>query len=156
EFLGKQLGDRLHRLVVAGAAVEEEDADLLLVGAARDLSGFCGLVDRDAHVPVEPERMDAEDVLGLAQRQAGPGEHGLRARDGVLARHSFGRLPGIELGGDVHGRFLTVLSIVVPAKAGTHTPCLCGAARSVTTGYVRGYGSPLSRGRRRRLRRWIA
>ena len=38
ELLGKQLREALHRLEVAGAAVQQEDADLLAVGAARDLA----------------------------------------------------------------------------------------------------------------------
>ena len=45
--------------------MQQEDADLVAVGAARDLRRVGGLVDGDAHVPVEPERVDAEDVLGL-------------------------------------------------------------------------------------------
>ena len=103
EFLREQLGDRLHRLVVAGAAVQEEDADLVAVGAARDARSVGGLVDRHAQIPVEPERMNAEDVLGLPKRQIGPRQHGLRTRDGFIARDGFRRLP-VEFGcGHTHG-----------------------------------------------------
>ena len=65
--------------------MEEEDADLQAVGAARRLRRVRGLVNGDAHVPVEPERMDAEDIFRLPQRQVGLGEHGVRARDRLFA-----------------------------------------------------------------------
>ena len=89
--------------------MQQEDADLLAVGAARDLRRVGGLVDGDAHVPVEPERLDAEDVFGLAQRQTGLGEDRVGAREDVLARDAFRRLPAAEFRCDVHGQLLTYL-----------------------------------------------
>ena len=112
--------------------MQQEDPDLVAVGAADDLLGIARLIDRHAHVPVEPERMDAEDVLGLAQRQAWPRQHGFGTRERLVARDAVRRLPGAELGGDGHGRFLscsfrcffvgTAYIAVVPAQAGTHNP----------------------------------
>jgi hypothetical protein len=42
ELLGKQLRHRLHRLVVAGAAVQEEDADLVAVAPRAICAGSAG------------------------------------------------------------------------------------------------------------------
>ncbi len=102
EFLGEEFRHRLHRFVVAGATVEQEDADLQAISAARDLRRGRGLVDGDAHVPVEPKRLDAEDVLGLPHRQVRPRQHGIRARQRLFARDALRRLPIAALWGDVH------------------------------------------------------
>jgi hypothetical protein len=102
EFLRKQFRHRLHRFEIAGAAMQEEDTDLLAVRATRDLRRVDRLVDGDAHIPVEPERVDAENVFGLAQRQTGLGEDRLGARQNVFARDALRRLPSAEFWCDVH------------------------------------------------------
>jgi len=86
--------------------VQQKDADALAVGAAGGLRRVGGLVHRDAHVPVEAERLEAENVLALMQRQIGLGQNGGRAGDDLLACDALGRLPGTRLVGDVHARLL--------------------------------------------------
>src|SRR5262245_46541387 len=46
--------------------------------------------------------------------------------------------------------FLAHTLSVVPAKAGTHTPCPSDVLPPTRNGAVRGYGSPPSRGRQKR------
>jgi hypothetical protein len=87
--------------------VQQEDADPLAVGAARGFCGVGGLIDRDAHVPVEAERLDAEDVLGLPQRDVRHRQHRLGAGQRILARNALGRLPGAGPRQDVHYRLRT-------------------------------------------------
>ncbi len=65
--------------------MQQEYADLVAVSPADDLLGVARLIHRHAHVPVEPERVDAEDVLGLAQRQARLRQHGGGARERLVA-----------------------------------------------------------------------
>ena len=89
--------------------MQQKYADLLAVGAARDLRSVGGLVDGDAHVPVEPKRIDAEDVFSLSQRQTGLGQDRVGACENVFARDAFRRLPSAEFRCDVHGQLLTIL-----------------------------------------------
>jgi hypothetical protein len=98
ELAGEELRHRLHRFVIAGTAMQQKDTDLVAVGAARDLRCVGGFVDHDAHIPVEPERVDAEDVFGLRDRHVGLRQHGIGAGDGIFTRDAFRWLPVAGLG----------------------------------------------------------
>ena len=107
--------------------MQQEDADLLAVGAARDLRRVGRLVHRHPHVPVEPERLDAENVLGLPQRQVRLRQHRLGAGEDLLARDASGGCHALIFGamfmGIWHPQLLTKPDdghLVVPAKASTH------------------------------------
>jgi hypothetical protein len=78
--------------------MEEKDADLLAVGAARHLVGIDGLVDHHAHVPVETHFLNAEDVLRLLERNIVFRQNRLGPGDDLVARKFLRRFPSSHSG----------------------------------------------------------
>ena len=81
EFADNHARQILHGAVIAGAAMQQKQPHLAAIGAGRNFCLVVGLIDHDAHVPIETERVDPEDVflygigdIGAAQHVIGRGD----------------------------------------------------------------------------------
>jgi hypothetical protein len=92
-FSANSTRELLHRLVVASAPVQEENADPPAIGAARDAACGLRLADAQADIPVETECREAENVLGFFHFARGLREHGVGRGNDLLARPSRGWMP---------------------------------------------------------------
>jgi hypothetical protein len=70
-FSGQQSGQNAHGFEIAVAAVQQEKAGLPAVRRPRGVPRLGRLGHDCADVPFEPQRLDPEDILALADRDIG-------------------------------------------------------------------------------------
>src|SRR5262245_21456208 len=78
---------------ITGATVKQEEAGFLTVCADGNFFRFFGLVHDHAKIPVHSQNIDAEDVLGLPDRDVGFAQDFFSIFDALFPRNKLGRLP---------------------------------------------------------------